>query len=232
VTSEDEGAEGPEDEGGGGGGVGGRGVLDYPVVLSVAGRPCLVVGAGPVGARRARGLLECGAELTVVAPRAGTAMESLLRSTPPERLRLERRRYRDGEASAYDVVVVATGDPSVDRQVAEDALAAGALAVGPVSSSVRAVHLPAVHRAGAVTVAVSTAGRSPALSAWLRQRLGPAVGPHLAEVAELVADARRSMRSSGRRPEEVDWHALLDLVVPLVEAGRLEEARDLLGQLG
>ena len=43
----------------------------YPLTLRVAGRRCVVVGAGPVGARRARSLVEAGAQVVVVAPVAG-----------------------------------------------------------------------------------------------------------------------------------------------------------------
>ena len=64
----------------------------YPVMLDVSERPCLVVGGGPVAARKARGLLECGASVTVIAPLLSDEMESLS-------LRLhavERRPYRAG----------------------------------------------------------------------------------------------------------------------------------------
>ena len=52
----------------------------YPVSLDVAGRACLVVGGGPVAARKARALLECGALVTVVAPTLSADMESLVPS--------------------------------------------------------------------------------------------------------------------------------------------------------
>ena len=52
---------------------------DYPVVLTVAGRRCLVVGAGPVAARKVRGLLRAGARVTVVAPRWSETMQRLVR---------------------------------------------------------------------------------------------------------------------------------------------------------
>ena len=46
----------------------------YPLLLDVAGRAVLVVGAGPVGARRAIGLADAGALVTVVAPAVDDAV--------------------------------------------------------------------------------------------------------------------------------------------------------------
>jgi precorrin-2 dehydrogenase/sirohydrochlorin ferrochelatase len=210
----------------------GRDSPDYPVLLSVAGRPALVVGGGPVGTRRAQGLLDCGARVTMVAPSTGAAAASLLESAPADRFRLETRAYRAGEAAAYDVVVTTTGVEAVDREVVDDALGGGALVVGPDGGSVRSVHLPAVHREGAVTLAVSTSGRSPALSTWLRDRLAASAGPHLATVAEMVGERRRTLQQDGASVADADWGTAIDRVVPLVEAGHIEEAREVLGRVG
>ena len=40
----------------------------YPLLLDLAGRATLVVGGGPVAARRAAGLVAAGARVTVIAP--------------------------------------------------------------------------------------------------------------------------------------------------------------------
>ncbi len=208
-----------------------RDYADYPVVLSVEGRLCLVVGAGPVAARKASGLLACGARLTVIALEVGDAMEDLLEGAPPGRVRLERRPYRDGEAAGYELVVSATGDDAVDGRVTADALVAGALVNGAPTDSVRSVHLPAVHREGPVTVAVSTAGESPALAAWLRRRVAHMGGPDLAVLAGLLSEARQGMRHDDMASRAVDWAEIIDRLVPFVEAGRIEEARSLLRRI-
>ena len=98
----------------------------YPVVLDVAGRPCLVVGGGPVAARRAGVLLASGARVTVVSPEVVPAIERMASdpATPgrgpgqtPGTLEIVRRRYEAGEAARYHLVVTATGDLVVDRRV-------------------------------------------------------------------------------------------------------------------
>jgi siroheme synthase-like protein len=179
-----------------------------------------VVGGGPVAARKARGLLGCGATLTVIAPNVCAAMAEL---TP---LTIERRPYAKGDAGAYRLVVTATGIPAVDATVSADAEAAGVW----VNSADDVEHcsfiLPSVHRDGAVTVAVSTGGRSPALASWLRARLAAQEGTGLGALAELLGRARQSVHDAGRSTEKVDWVALLDGSLPeLVRDGRFDEAR-------
>jgi siroheme synthase-like protein len=195
----------------------------YPVVLSVHGRRCLVVGGGPVAARKAQGLVGAGAVVTVVAPRIGPGIEAMVEAGA---VRRELRPYRAGEAGRYHVVVTATGDRSVDGTVVDDAVAAGVLVNSADGGRPGTVQLPAVLKRGPVTVAVATGGASPALARWVRDRIADSLPPELATLAVLVEEARTGVRASGRSTDSVDWAGLLDLVVlPLVDAGRIDEAR-------
>ena len=140
----------------------------YPVSLEVSGRPCLVVGGGTVAARKARTLLECGAVVAVIAPALSEEMEalaSLLRT-------VERREYAVGDASDFRLVVTATGVPEVDGTVYADAEAAGVWVNSADDPEHSSFILPAVHRDGAVTVAVSTGGLSPALGLMAANAVG------------------------------------------------------------
>ena len=206
---------------------------DFPVVLDVTGWRCLVVGGGPVAARRAAALRSGGARVTVVAPDLTDALEVLAGETSPGGrgpvLAVERRPYRPGEAARYQLVATATGRPEVDAAVVADAVGAGVLVAGAGRAAPGTVRLPAVHRSGAVTLAVSTAGTSPALARWLCDRLAGCLPPDLPTIAALVDEARTAHREAGHPTGATDWASLLDHhVVPLVEAGRVDEAREIL----
>ncbi|HYA68932.1 MAG TPA: bifunctional precorrin-2 dehydrogenase/sirohydrochlorin ferrochelatase [Acidimicrobiales bacterium] len=213
----------------------GRTGLDVlPVGLVVKGRRCLVVGGGPVAARKIAGLLACGASVTVVAPElheavAALAREGALEDIDEHPLDLQLRPYRSGEAAAYCLVFTATGDPVVDAEVSADADAAKVWVNSADDPGHCSAVLPAVHRDGAVSVAVSTGGSSPALASWLRDRVARALGPGLGELAELLAEGRATLVSEGRATSELDWRELLDGPLPrLVAEGKLAEARTLL----
>jgi siroheme synthase-like protein len=186
-----------------------------------------------VAARRTRGLLEAGALVTLVAPQVVSAIEAMAsvpRAEPkgdqPGPVEVERRPYRHGEAGRFDLVVTATGDPVVDGSVVADARAAGVPVASATGDTPGTLRLPAVLHRGRVTVAVSTGGASPALAVWLRDRIAGSLPAGLETVAALLDEARSELRASGRTTGSVDWATLLEVrVLPLVEAGRVDEAR-------
>jgi siroheme synthase-like protein len=206
----------------------------FPVGLVIAGRPCLVVGGGPVAARKVAALLTCGAAVTLVAPEVHRAIRALADAGtiaaidgPP--LDVQIRPYEQGEAAGYRLVLTATGIPAVDRAVAADAEAAGVWVNSADDTANCTVLLPAVHRDDPVTVAVATGGASPALATWLRHRIAEHLGTGLGELAHLLEQARHRMHARGGSTEDVDWRALLDGPIPeLVRQGRAPEALVLL----
>ena len=197
----------------------------YPVSLDLENRPCLVVGAGPVAARKVRGLLSYGARVSVIAPDIGEDVRALASSLAS----LESRAYRPGDVAGFRLVITATGDPAVDGAVADEADAAGVWVNSADDPAHCSFILPAVHRDGAVTIAVSTGGLSPALASWLRNQVAASYGNGLDALAHLLSEARRRLHDEGRSSESVDWTALLDGDLPaLVRAGDDDNARAIL----
>jgi len=207
----------------------------YPVSLAVSGRRCLVVGGGRVAARKIEGLLACGAQVTVVAPDVIDTIRSL--ATTPHHgtetglLTVEVRPYRSPEAADYRLVVTATGIAEIDHAVFGDADAAGVWVNSADDVNNCSFLLPAVHRDGTVTVAVSTGGASPALARWIRTRVAETVGTDMSVVSELLDEARSRMKIYGKSTETLNWAQILEQkVVPLVRRGHIEEARSVLRQ--
>jgi siroheme synthase-like protein len=175
-----------------------------------------------VAARKARALLDCGAAVTVIAPGLSDAMEALV----PTLHALERRPYAHGDASSFRLVVTATGIPDVDGAVFADAEAAGVWVNSADDLAHSSFILPAVHRDGAVTLSVSTGGRSPALASWLRTRLAAECGDGLGLLAELLGEARANLKRAGLPSDSVDWGRLLNgPLLDLVRAGDIDNAR-------
>lgn len=198
----------------------------HPVNLTVVERPCLVVGAGPVAAGKAASLLEAGAVVTVVAPDIGEPVRRLKHRHLG--LRLHQRPYRRGEAASYRLVVTATNDPVVNRQVYLDCEAAAVWCNSADDVENCSFILPAVVRRGPLVVTVSSTGRSPAVASWLRRRLEREFDRSYEELIELVADVRSDIRQHHGTSEAVDWATALDEVgdrlLDLLTNGRRADA--------
>jgi precorrin-2 dehydrogenase/sirohydrochlorin ferrochelatase len=188
----------------------------YPVGLIVAGRRVLVVGGGKVAAEKVRNLAACGAAVTVVAPDVDDAISSL------DAVTVEQRAYEPGDAAnGYRLVIAATDDAAVNRQVHDDADGAGVWVNAADDPANCTFTLPAVLRRGNVTVGVATGGSSPALAGGLRARNATTeVGPEYEVLADLLAEAR------AREPHR-DWRNILDSgILDDIRAGRIAEARE------
>lgn len=192
----------------------------YPVNLNITGRAALVVGGGPVAARKAVGLLRTGAIVTVVAP---TAVQEI--SSEPD-ITWHQRPYRRGEVASYWVAMTATNDPAVNAQVAADGEEARVWINSADDPDNCSFTLPSVARRGKIQLAISTGGHSPAASKWLRRRFDQELFNGLAELVDLLAEARDETRLVHGTSEVDGWaDALEDGLLELVRAGRLTDAR-------
>ena len=192
----------------------------YPANLVVEGRPCLVVGGGEVAARKVEGLVACGADVHVVAERVSDEIRSLP-------VTWEERSYNPGEVAGYRLVIAATDSPGTNAAVFRDGEAAGIWVNAADDPANCSFTLPAVVRRGPLMVTVSTGGRSPALSSWLKDRLSAELGPEFEALLELLAAEREAVRAAGRSTEDLDWQKALDSdMLELVKNGRLADARE------
>ena len=85
-----------------------------PVALLLAGRPCLVVGAGPVAARKAEHLVEAGARVTVIGERLSDALRDL---HARGLVRLDQRAFADEDVAGCAMVFAATDDAALVRRL-------------------------------------------------------------------------------------------------------------------
>ena len=196
-----------------------------PVFLNLRGWPCLVVGAGPVGAGKAELLAAAGGRVHVVAPNACERAADLARDGLVE---LRPGRFEASDLDGRRLVIAATDDRDLNRRIVELADARGILANS--ASDARSGHfsMPAIVDRSPVLAAVSTGGASPSLARYVRARLETLIPQSFGRLAELARVARPEVNA--RLPRISDRRAFWDRVFegPIAEmafAGRIEEAR-------
>lgn len=162
--------------------------------LDLAGQRAVLVGGGTVAARKAKVLREAGMELVVVAPELAP---SLARLAAAGELSWRQRTWQPGDLAGAALVVVATSDRDVNRQVAEEARLLGIavnVADRPEEGSCR---FPALLRRGRLEIAVGTEGGAPAVAAAVRDHLADTVGDEYGEMLELLAGLREKLLTLG-----------------------------------
>ncbi len=192
----------------------------YPVVLRLRGRRVLIVGGGKVAARKAAGLLEVGAHVTVVSQSFAPAFARVVDTAG---LRLIERRYAGTDLDGMALVVAATDNRKVNAQVRVDARRAGVL-VSVVDDLQKSDFIvPAVVRRGDLLLAISTGGRSPALAGHLRRELDSLVSDDWGALVKLLGAARARVQAAvgdpERRQDVMKRLATLDLLSTLRNSG-------------
>ena len=178
-----------------------------PLFMKLDGRPCLIVGAGAVALEKARSLLDCRAQVTVVAPEAREEMRGLAEE---RRITWLERRYRAEDVRGHQLVIAATSHPEINHAVYGDAIAAGVLVNAVDDPPFCDFYFGSVVRRGPLQIGISTAGESPALAQRLRQQLeallDEATGPWL----ERLGNLRREVL--GARPAGQERNRLLRML--------------------
>jgi uroporphyrin-III C-methyltransferase/precorrin-2 dehydrogenase/sirohydrochlorin ferrochelatase len=162
----------------------------YPIMLTMNNRPCLVVGGGGVALRKLDALLANDADVTVVTPQPIPAFEALANI---KTIKLERRPYRSGEAADFFMVIAATDDREVNKQVFEDADKAGVLVNVVDDPPLCSFHLPARVQRGPLQIAIASEGEAPFAVRRLRQLLEHRFDHAWAEWMQAAARFRRAV---------------------------------------
>lgn len=192
-------------------------------MLELEDRRCLIVGGGEVALRKAQRLVKCGAEVVVIAP------EVLPRLREMKGVTIHERPFQRGDTTGFALVFACAGDPEVNAAASREAHTNGIL-VNTADDPERCSFLaPAVVRRGDVVIAVSTCGRSPALSRRIREEIEQNYGPEYGQFAELLGSLRGIIKS--KYPAAADrksaFRRMLDRgILELLRQGKTDEAHE------
>jgi precorrin-2 dehydrogenase / sirohydrochlorin ferrochelatase len=162
----------------------------FPAFLKLEGRRCLVVGAGPVAEEKVEGLLRAGAEIRVVAPHATARIRAWARA---KKIRWEERKFRPLDLANVFLVVAATSSPTLHAQIYREARRRAVLCNVVDDPEHCDFYYGSVVRRGALQIAISTAGHSPALAQRLRKKIEREFGEEYELWLEELGKARKGL---------------------------------------
>ena len=188
-----------------------------PITISLENRPCLIVGGGAVALRKINTLLDYKCDITVIAP---APIEKIAYYADKQKLKLERRGYNSPEAENFGLVIAASDDHALNRQVSVDCRKAGVLVNVADAPPLCDFIFPAVVKRDCLTVAVATDGKAPFLAGHLRLILDNIFPSHWNKIARLAASFRKKVHrhwhnQPGKKAESfgrflnADWKSLI-----------------------
>ncbi len=200
------------------------GAVDYyPVYLDLRGRRCLVVGGGEVAERKVETLRECGATITVISPELTPGLAEAARV---EAIVWQARVFQKGDLEGAHLAIAATDDRAANAAVAKEARQRR-IWVNSVDDPAYCDFIaPSVVRRGDLVLAISTAGKSPAMARWVREELERSLPEEWGALLELAHELRQACRRAGRTPPYSQWAAALaPSVREALRRGAVAEAR-------
>ena len=166
----------------------------FPMFVELEGRPCLIVGGGAVALRKARRLLPYGPCLTVVAQSFVPELEAL------EGAALCRRAFRPRDVEGQALVVAATGDGALNREIAA-LCRARRIPVNAVDDKDNCTFLfPALVKRGSLSVGISTGGASPTAAIYLKEQIAALLPENFEELLAFLDSLRPALKAE--IPEE------------------------------
>jgi len=161
--------------------------------MKLAGKQCLVVGAGKVGEPKIGGLIDADARIHVVAI---SATDQVREWADAGKIELELRAFSSSDLDDKFLAVVATASRSLNERIYLEAQQSGVLCNVVDVPEYCDFFYPAVVQRGNLQIAISTAGQSPSLAQKLRQQLERQFGAGYAAWVEQLGETRRIVLAS------------------------------------
>ncbi len=170
----------------------------YPINLDIQNRNCLVVGGGGVGTRKVKTLLDCGAWVTLVSPEISPQLRDLAASGD---IILKERSYQSDDLSNMFLVIGATDDEKLNKQISSDADRLNTLCNIADRPEVCNFILPSIVHRDDLVITISTSGQSPAMAKKLRKSLENQFGKEYGTLLRLMGAIRKKLLQQAHEPE-------------------------------
>lgn len=200
----------------------------YPVHLDINNRNCLVVGGGGVGTRKVKTLLDCGARVTLVSPKVSPQLRDLAASGD---IILKERSYQSDDLSNLFLVIGATDDEKLNKQISSDADRLNTLCNIADRPEVCNFILPSIVHRDDLVITISTSGKSPALAKKLRKALENQFGKEYGTLLRLMGAIRKKLLQQAHEPEAHKplFEQLLNSdLIGMIQEGEVEKIDSLL----
>ena len=197
----------------------------YPINLNVENKKCVVIGGGKIALEKISGLIEANAKVEVIAPKVCAEVEELFQSG---KINLIREKYSSEKISDGVILIAATNNFELNQKILSDGREKNFL-VNIVDSFDGDFTVPSRIRRGDFLLAISTGGKSPGFSRFVRQMLEKDFDENFAQGVEIISKYRAEVKKILPTFEERInfWRKVLtEKVWEMLKSGKISEIED------
>ncbi|MCU4518876.1 siroheme synthase CysG [Acinetobacter schindleri] len=180
----------------------------FPISLKLQQQPCLIVGGGHIAYRKAVLLEKAGAVISVVAPEIEASLLEIVQATAGQYVQAPFN--PEIPLRSYRLVIAATNDAGVNRQVFEDCEAENVLVNSVDDPPHCRFMVPAIIDRSPLVISVASNGTSPVLSRQIRTQLETTIPHGMGKLAEFSGKWRSAVKAKIANPDErrIFWEEL------------------------
>jgi precorrin-2 dehydrogenase/sirohydrochlorin ferrochelatase len=181
----------------------------YPINLNIKDRQCLVIGGGKVALRKVQRLVSCQAIVRIISPQVVSQLAEIAQK---EGIEILYKEVCSADLNDAFMIFATTNDAMVNRSIARWAQEKNILCNIADRPDQSDFTLPSVIEQGDLNISISTNGKSPALSRFIRKRLQDEFGQEYATFLELMGNLRQILNTeiSCQKKRQKIYQSLLD----------------------
>ncbi|MDD2934778.1 MAG: siroheme synthase CysG [Methylotenera sp.] len=202
-----------------------------PIFINITNRLCVVIGGGEIATRKVGMLLKANAIVTVVAIDFNHELQAMCEAG---RVQLVQASYESKHLTGACLVIAATDNQAVNKEVSRDAQALN-IPVNVVDSPALCTFtMGSIIDRSPVVIAISSEGNAPVLARYIRTKIETMLPAGYGRIAEIAGEFRDKvkLKFATTQQRRIFWEDVLQ--GPMVErvlSGQEQAARELLQHL-
>ena len=160
----------------------------FPLCINLEDKRFLVVGYGRIAKRKLKAISEFTSNITVISKEGA---EDLAR----EGVKVVNKCFDDKDLEGFDFVITATGSREEDEAIVAACKSRGIPVNAADDREECDFFLPGIIKRGDLVVSVSTSGKSPAYSRYLREQIEDVIPDNIEKVLDILGELRKSLPS-------------------------------------
>ncbi len=169
----------------------------FPLFIDLKGKKVLIIGAGKVAYRKIEKLMPFGAEIYVVAKEVKDKRILEIKNN----INLELREFKLDDLENKDIVINATDDIELQKLVYEKCIELKIPINSVDSPKYCSFIFPAYIKEDEIVIGISTSGKAPILSKWLKDLIKDCLPKNLNLIFKEVSEKRRLLKNKKNRLE-------------------------------